>query len=230
MKSYWIYVLFGLAIIPACGGGKAARTPIESSPVPQQRGDREIGDLKRDIELLDSTLAAETAKVNNLKAAVTHINNRMEEIDLRLLKVESMMISHNGNGYVNPQVPLNPEVYETEYQSALQAFNSSRYDDALTLFQKLVNSNPNSELADNSQYWIGECYYGLKDYERALLEFEKVFTYPNNNKMDAAQIKLGICYLKLKNPKKAEEEFNRLIQLYPESEYILLSNKLINKL
>ena len=109
-------------------------------------------------------------------------------------------------------------------------FDSSQYEVSLAAFQKLVNSNPNHELADNSQYWIGECYYGLKDYERALLEFEKVFTFPNNNKMDAAQLKLGICYLRLKNPDKAKQELNRLIQFFPESEYIPLSNQIINKL
>ena len=180
--------------------------------------------------MLDSTLAVESTKVNNLIAAVTHINNRVEEFDLRLLRVESMMATSSGTGYSSPQIPLSPQVYEIEYQNALKAFDSSQYEVSLNAFQKLVNSNPNHVLADNSQYWIGECYYGLKDYERALLEFEKVFTFPNNNKMDAAQLKLGICYLRLKNPDKAKQELNRLIQFFPESEYIALSNKIINKL
>ena len=230
MNRHWIYVLIGSIIIPACGGGQAARKPTESTPVMKQSGDREIRDLKRDLQQLDSLISAESAKVSNLIAAVTHINNRVEEFDLRLLKIESMMATSGGSGYPMPQMPLSPEVYEVEYQKALQAFNSSNYNDALTVFQKLVNTNPNNELADNSQYWIGESYYGLKDYERALLEFEKVFTFPNNNKMDAAQLKLGICYLKLKNLGKAKEEFNRLIQFYPESEYIPLSHQIISKL
>ena len=180
--------------------------------------------------MLDSTLAVQSTKVNNLIAAVTHINNRVEEFDLRLLRVESMMATSSGTGYSSPQIPLSSQVYEIEYQNALKAFDSSQYKVALNVFQKLVNSNPNHVLADNSQYWIGECYYGLKDYERALLEFEKVFTFPNNNKLDAAQLKLGICYLRLKNPDKAKQELNRLIQFFPESEYIALSNKIINKL
>lgn len=230
MKRSWIYVLIGSIMIPACGGGQAARTPSENTPVMQQTSDLEIRELKRNLQMLDSTLAVQSTKVNNLIAAVTHINNRVEEFDLRLLRVESMMATSSGTGYSSPQIPLSSQVYEIEYQNALKAFDSSQYKVALNVFQKLVNSNPNHVLADNSQYWIGECYYGLKDYERALLEFEKVFTFPNNNKLDAAQLKLGICYLRLKNPDKAKQELNRLIQFFPESEYIALSNKIINKL
>ncbi len=230
MIRSWIYVLIGSIIISACGGGQAARNSPENNSAMQQSGNIEIRELKRDLQQLDSTLTVESAKVNNLIAAVTNINNQVEEFDLRLLIIESAMITSNSSGYSIPQIPLSPEVYKAEYQNALQAFDSSRYNDALAGFQKLINSNPNSELADNSQYWIGESYYGLKDYERALLEFEKVFTFPNNNKMDDAQIKLGICYIKLKNLVKAKEEFNRLIQIFPESEYIPLSNQLISKL
>ena len=230
MKRSWIYALIGFIIIPACGGGQVARISAESNSPMQQNGNIEIRELKRDLQQLDSTLTVEAAKVNNLVAAVTNINNQVEEFDLRLLIMESAMITSNSSGYSIHQIPLSPEVYKAEYNNALHAFDSARYNDALAGFQKLIKSNPNNELADNSQYWIGESYYGLKDYERALLEFEKVFTFPNNNKMDDAQIKLGICYLKLKNVVKAKEEFNRLIQIFPESEYISLSNKLISKL
>ena len=217
-------------MIPSCGGGQTARNSAENNTAMQQTGDIEVRELKRDLQQLESSLTVESVKVNNLVAAITHINNRVEEFDLRLLKIESIMVTSNNSRYSIPQIPLSPEVYKVEYQNALQAFNSSRYNDALAGFQKLIKSNPNNELADNSQYWIGESYYGLKDYERALLEFEKVFTFPNNNKMDAAQLKLGICYLKLKNLVKAKEEFNRLIQIFPKSEYIPLSNQLISRL
>lgn len=230
MKRSWIYVLIGSVMIPACGGGQATMNSGGNNSAMQQTGDINIREIKRDLEQLDSTLTVESAKVSNLIAAITHINNRVEEFDLRLLKIESMMVTSNSGRYSIPQSPLSPEVYKVEYQNALQAFDASRYSDALTGFQKLVNTNPNNSLADNSQYWIGESYYGLKEYERALLEFEKVFTFPNNNKMDAAQLKLGICYLRLKNRVKAKEEFNRLIQIFPESEYINLSNQLISKL
>ena len=230
MKRSWIYALIGSIIIPACGGGQVARISAENNSSVQQTGNIEVRELKRALQKLDSTLTVEAAKVNNLVAAVTNINNQVEEFDLRLLIMESAMITSNSSGYSIHQIPLSPEVYKVEYHNALRAFDSSRYNDALAGFQKLIKSNPNNELADNSQYWIGESYYGLKDYERALLEFEKVFTFPNNNKMDDAQIKLGICYLKLKNVVKAKEEFNRLIQIFPQSEYIPLSNKLISKL
>ena len=112
----------------------------------------------------------------------------------------------------------------------MDLFNLANYSDAKNIFEKLLRSNPDSELADNTQFWIGECYYGESEYERAILEFEKVFTFPNNNKMEAAQLKLGFCYLRLNNKKRAKDEFSRLVELYPGSEYLPIANKHIKKL
>ena len=229
MKSYWIRVLITLAVSSASGGLVRAESPnwsIQSSP--QDR--REIASLQSDLSSIDSTLAAEKTNIKRLLAKYNSANQRMEDIDLRLLKVESMMLTGTGSMRLNRAIPLSPEEYLSEYKAALESFNSYDYDKALPIFEKLILSNPYSELADNSQYWLGECYYGIKDYKRSLLEFEKVFTFPHNNKMDDAQLKLGICYLRLGNKKNAMEEFSRLTQLFPDSEYIPIVKNLMDKI
>ncbi len=230
MKIYLIPIAICLTIFSACGGGQAARTPDSTGQSSGQNNYSEINSLKRAIHSIDSTLTSEARKIKNLNTAVTDIENKIEEFDLRLLRVESMLAVGNMMNSVNPRVPLNPVDYLNEYQKAMEFFNHANYSEAQDIFEKLLRLNPHSELADNSQYWIGECYYGNKAYERAILEFEKVFTFPNNNKMEAAQLKLGICYLRLNNKKRAQEEFSRLVDLYPGSEYLPIANKLLSKL
>lgn len=230
MKIYMIPIAICLTIFSACGGGQAARTPGSTDQSSGQNNDNEIKSLKRAVYSIDSTLTSEARKINNLNAAVTNIENKIEEFDLRLLRLESMVAVGNMTNSVNPRVPLNPVDYSNEYQKAMEFFNLANYSEALDIFEKLLRSNPHSELADNSQYWIGECYYGNKEYERAILEFEKVFTFPNNNKMEAAQLKLGVCYLRLNDKKRAQEEFSRLVNLYPGSEYLPIANKLLSRL
>lgn len=85
-----------------------------------------------------------------------------------------------------------------------------------------------NKLADNAQYWIGECYYSLKNYQRAIIEFEKVFSFPNSNKNDDAQFKLGLCYAAIGNRVKAREEFQRLIDYFPKSEYVTRAKQFLN--
>ncbi len=46
---------------------------------------------------------------------------------------------------------------------------------------------PNTDFSDNAQFWIGETYYAKKDYEKAILEYEKVMAkYPEGDKVPAA--------------------------------------------
>ena len=86
-------------------------------------------------------------------------------------------------------------------------------------FETLVSSDATNDLADNSQYWLAECYYSQKDFKRAIIEFEKVFTYAGTDKDDDAQLKIGLAYQSIGNVEKAGEEFQRLIDYFPGSEY-----------
>ena len=57
-------------------------------------------------------------------------------------------------------------------------------------------------------------------YQRAIIEFKKVFSFANTNKSDDAQFKLGLCHAALGDRKKAIDEFQRLIDYFPQSEYV----------
>lgn len=229
VKGYWAIILTTLVATPVSGGELRAE-PAHSFFRSSDQDKVEIASLKKDISVIDSTLSAEMTNIKRLLAKYNVANQKMDDIDLRLLKVESMLLTGRGSMRLRRIIPLSPEVYLAEYKAALDFFDSYEYDRALPIFEKLILSNPDNELADNSQYWLGECYYGAKDYKRSLLEFEKVFTFPNNNKMDAAQLKLGICYLRLGNKKSAMEEFSRLALLYPDSEYVSIATNLMDKI
>ncbi|MBD3225107.1 MAG: tetratricopeptide repeat protein [Caldithrix sp.] len=110
--------------------------------------------------------------------------------------------------------------YESRYDQGRQLFESRNYREAIEVFEALISASATHSLADNAQFWIGECHYGLRQYEAAILDFEKVFTFPNSNKHDDAQFKLGVCYLRKGDRQKAVEEFNRLRNDYPDSEFI----------
>lgn len=120
--------------------------------------------------------------------------------------------------------------FKSRYQYALSLFNARNYREALSSFRDLLATDSNNSLSDNCQYWIGECYYALGDYNQAITEFEKVFSFANSNKSDDAQLKLGICYLKLGNKQQARAEFERLVSNYPNSEYVDLAKRYINRL
>ena len=96
---------------------------------------------------------------------------------------------------------------------------NGEFEKAVTGFSGLVMSDPGNDLADNSQYWLAECYYTMKNYKRAVIEFEKVFTFAGTDKDDDAQLKLGHCHRSMGNIAKAREEYQRLTDYFPGSEF-----------
>ncbi len=106
------------------------------------------------------------------------------------------------------------------YQGALYYYRHEQYDRALVEFDRLLQEAPMSEWSDNAQYWKGECYYGLHKYQQALIEFTKVFAFSNTGKADDAQLKIARCHLALGERDRVLDALRKLLNEYPDSEYV----------
>ncbi len=118
----------------------------------------------------------------------------------------------------------------SEYNNALDLFDSGEYKTAIKEFGALLKKYPDGKYAGNAVYWIGECYYGLRDYANAVRAFERVLEKPTSPKSDDAQLKLGLSYLKMGQRANAGAELRKLIDRYPNSEYVPRSKKYLNTL
>ena len=105
------------------------------------------------------------------------------------------------------------------YQNALANFNAKKFHAAISKLTQLSNENPNHRLAGNFIYWIGESYFGLRNYASALEAFKNVAKYKSSPKLDDSLLMSGLCYLKLGDGGKAKQKFQELLQKYPKSEY-----------
>lgn len=110
--------------------------------------------------------------------------------------------------------------YRMAYNDALNKYFNNEFLEAIQEFRVVIEREPNGTYADNAQYWIGECFYSLEDFESAITEFKKVFAFPENNKSDHALFKIAISYQQLGRYLKARENMNRFILDYPESELV----------
>ncbi len=169
-------------------------------------------------------------KINVLEDNVSYIDSTNFEILAQLVMIENKIITLTSSftemyslktGTSSPGHPqkISPAEYKKKYIESLSAYQNGGYEEAIKGFTDLVVNNPLNELADNSQYWLAECYYSLKNYKRAVKEFEKVFTFPGTDKDDDAQLKLGLAHQSMGNLDKAKEEYQRLVDYFPGSEY-----------
>lgn len=76
------------------------------------------------------------------------------------------------------------------YRSAMDSYGRGDYSGAVLHFQEFLANFSGHQLADNAQYWIGECYYAQKKFSEAEVEFGKVEKhYREGNKSAAALLK-----------------------------------------
>ncbi len=179
--------------------------------------------LQEEINRLENEVSSKDREVATLQAQLQEKDAilQQKEQDLARVKASGGPVSYSGAALSS---------FRARYDQALSLYNSRRYNEAIAAFDQLLNSGENNSLIDNCQYWKGEAYYGLSNYEQAILEFQKVFAYPNSNKLDDAQLKLGLCYMKLNNYDRAKLEFEKLLREYPDSEYVGRARSYLSRL
>lgn len=114
------------------------------------------------------------------------------------------------------------------YERTLTRFKDGDLDGARQGFAEFLVQHPHSDLAPNARFWLGESFYGKKDYSRAIDAYDQVqLNHPASEKVPAALLKKGYAYLALKDRKKAASALKQVIDLYPRSPE---ANKAMDKL
>jgi tol-pal system protein YbgF len=107
---------------------------------------------------------------------------------------------------------------KVEYERLLRFFREGNLEGARQGFMAFLSEYPNSDLAPNARYWLGESHYGKKDYKQAIDSYDRVeLDYPQSEKVPAAILKKGYAYLALKDKKRASSAFKQVVTLYPKS-------------
>jgi tol-pal system protein YbgF len=108
----------------------------------------------------------------------------------------------------------------TDYFDAAQRdLTMGNYDLAEVGFLQFLENYPNSDLADDARYGLGESYYARKRYDEAVQEYEKIITRdPKSPKAPAAMLKIGFCQKNLGNMRDARKMWQTLVSKYPFSD------------
>jgi tol-pal system protein YbgF len=110
------------------------------------------------------------------------------------------------------------------YRKAFEALRAGKPEEAAQGFKEFLRAFPASDLADNSQYWLGECFYDRKDFTQAVREFRRVVErYPNGNKVPDALLKVGFSYLALGSAEAGKQTLTQLQRSYPRHEAAVLA-------
>lgn len=116
---------------------------------------------------------------------------------------------------VSPEADLDPKAL---YDATYLDLSRGDYDLALQGFMEYLRIFPNSDYADNAQYWIGEIYYAKEDFQAAYYQFENVtLNYPQGDKVSSALLKMGYCLIRMGEKEEARTMLNRVIEQFPNT-------------
>ncbi len=105
------------------------------------------------------------------------------------------------------------------YSNGLRDFTGGKYDLARQEFLDYLKYYPETDLASNAQFYIGEIYFAQKQYKEAVGEYDKVLTnYPKSFKLAPARLKKGLALLELGQKASAMRELREVVRRYPSTE------------
>ena len=104
------------------------------------------------------------------------------------------------------------------YQSAYNAYEAKRFNEAWNGFDRYLADYPNGRYAPNAVYWKGEVRYSLGDYAGAILLFKDVIArFPKHAKASDALLKIIMSYDRLQDRDNASLHLRILNEDYPNS-------------
>jgi tol-pal system protein YbgF len=117
------------------------------------------------------------------------------------------------------------------YQAAFALLKDSQYDQAVTAFQQFLVAFPDSTLADNAQYWLGEAYYVNKNFTESLSAFQTLIDkYPQSRKLPDALLKVGYCDYELARWDQAKKVLSEVVAKFSDTAAGHLAQQRLEKL
>jgi tol-pal system protein YbgF len=194
---------------------------------------------------LQQTLAKQQGdsggKVDQLSGQIQALNDTMDELKARLAKVskqlEDMQSAQQSLGaqqatqLAAADAAKNAPPPDVLYNNAVRDYNGGKNDLALQECSDYIKFYPNTDLAGNCYFYLGEIQFRQGNYQQAAQSYDAVLqNFPSGNKAASAQLKKGFALIELGKQDEGVSELRRLIQRYPHSPEALQARDRLRKL
>lgn len=117
------------------------------------------------------------------------------------------------------------------YNAAYGDYQRGSYDLAIAGFRDFIQKNPNSDLADNAAYWVGDSLYSQKKYSEAIEAFDVVVNkYAKSDKVPGALLKKAYAYLALGDRARAIVQLQYVVHEHPKAQEASLARQKLKQL
>lgn len=196
---------------------------------PSKEVDRVKADVEGRLKILEERAKIFEEKNRGQEGKIKELEDHLKGVEGKISAVASKQIEQE-KLIPTKEIPAELKGISTGmgdlYKEAYETLHRGDLEGARRKFEAFLKQYANTELSDNAQFWIGETYYLKKDYERAILEYEKaIVKYPEGDKIPAALFKQGLAFLELGDKTNTRNLLKRVIEKYPHSDQAELAKK-----
>jgi tol-pal system protein YbgF len=177
------------------------------------------------------------ARVDQLSGQIQALNDGLDELKARLAKVskqlddmqsgQQSLAAQQATQQAQAQAPP-PDVL---YNNAFRDYNAGKNDLAVQEFSDYIKFYPNTDLAGNCYFYLGEIQFRQGNYQQAAQSYDQVLqNFPGGNKTASAQLKKGFALIELGKQDDGVTELRHVIQRYPRSNEALQARERLKKL
>lgn len=208
----------------------AVGNSVAKSLAPVNGMSNKVDSMGEDMRALKDSLGDLTSRLERMDAKMTDLKNQLQIIQNPPAAPPAGAVPPNGApptgtapngappvaqaGSVPPGMSANDS-----FTAAMRDFQTGKTDLAYSEFSQYLQYFPNTELAANAQYYLGEISYNRGDYPGAIKSFDAVLErYPDNPKTPDAHYMKAMSLLKSNQRTGAAGEFRILVQNYPHTD------------
>jgi tol-pal system protein YbgF len=185
-------------------------------------GNQSLVELAQELESLQADVRSLRGDLEQLQhtseSGRTQQRDLYTDLDKRLQALEGTTNTGPAPASINPPTTGAASTDKGYYDTAFTLLKSGQYDKAISAFQQFLAAFPDSGLADNAQYWLGEAYYVNKNFDPALKSFQRVVDHwPDSRKMPDALLKIGYCNYETKHWAPAREALLKVTRNYADA-------------
>jgi len=186
----------------------------------QSDGGSKTDQLSGQIQALNDTL-------DELKARLAKVAKQLEDMQAGQQSLAAQQVTTQAQQKAMSDAPP-PDVL---YNNALRDYNGGKNDLALQECSEYIKYYPNTDLAGNCYFYLGEIQFRQGNYQQAAESYDAVLqNFPSGNKGPSAQLKKGFALIELGKQDDGVAELRRVLQRYPRSPEALQARDRLHKL
>jgi tol-pal system protein YbgF len=208
-----------------------------------QKTDARMTRLEKDMKELQKTIGSPEAglkkQVVDLSVAgenrdekIRAILGRLDEMESQLrayweeVKGELREMKKGRSGGAGPAASA--ATPDDLYKQAFDNFQKGAYKEAVGQFTEFLQKAPDSPLAPNAYYWMGESYMNMKAYEKAIVQFQEVVDkFPKSDKAARAMLRQAEGFAAIGDKKSSSTILKKVEELFPKTEEARLAGRML---